>query len=516
MDQSFTNKVTESILLISIYLAAFITIYNTMIVNVIIVPIANDFHASATDLEWVINCYFLIVASLVVTGARLGDRFGNGKVYIAGICIMLIGSGLFALSNTIASLIAARLLIGFSVVLVSPTSLSLMKKAIRVDRQHAAFALWGTSVALGLALSPLIAGIITEWTDWRWVVWFCIPILLLSLVTAIFPLNKIKLFHSKVKIDLVGTLILGISSSLLLVFLINGYDWGVTSNKSLLSLGLSVLGFCLLLWVETKVHDPLIHVNILKERNFMGWFILIILFNFIFIAFILIFNLYFQNHFTYQLNTFDAGLLFLCAGSGCVLFSLLTKITIKRFSVKTTVIIGFLLLATGSISMAQIVHFSDNVYFYLPLFLFGGGLGFLIAPTQEAALGAVEPSLTSDAVGITNIIRYLGAAVGVAVSSFIYFSFAKSEIKNLLKFTEINQSAYIKIDNLIVGHKNITGATLNQIIDPAKKAQFMLDAKAAINSAFAANMYTMAAIAIACAIICYLVIQNKTEMKPQI
>lgn len=515
MEQSFTNKFTESILLISIYLVTFIIIYNSMIVNVIIVPIANNFHASATDLEWVINCYFLIVASLVVTGARLGDRFGNGKVYIAGICLMLLGAIAFALSNSTTMLIAARLLIGLSVVLVSPTSLSLMKKAVRTERQHAAFALWGTSVALGLAFSPLIAGIISQWMDWRWVIWFCIPILLLSLITAIFPLSKIKLEPSKVKIDLIGTLILGISSSLLLIFIINGYEWGLASNKSLLSLGLSIAGFCLLLWVETKIHDPLIHMNILKERNFIGWFILIILFNFIFLAFILIFNLYFQNHFTYQLNTFDSGFLFLSTGIGCVLFSLLTKITAKRFSVKTTAIIGFLLLAAGSISMAQVAHLNNYAFFYLPLFLFGGGLGFLITPTQEAALGAVELSLVSDAVGITNIIRYLGAAIGVAVCSFIYFSFAKSTIEDLLKFTEINKAAYIKIDNLIVGHKNITDATLNQIIDPVKKAQFMLDAKTAINSAFAANMYTMAAISLACAIICYLVIQNKTDMKPQ-
>ncbi|GAB3908923.1 hypothetical protein GCM10027612_83980 [Microbispora bryophytorum subsp. camponoti] len=147
-----------------------VSLNNLVVVNTLPV-IARDLAAPPSTLQWVIHAYALAFAGLLLTGSALGDRFGRRRVFAGGIAIFALGSAGCALSDSIGSLIAARVVQGAGAAAVLPISLTLLAAGVPPRRRNVAIGLWSAVNGMGIALGPLVGGALAVAQGWPWVFW---------------------------------------------------------------------------------------------------------------------------------------------------------------------------------------------------------------------------------------------------------------------------------------------------------------------------------------------------------
>ena len=158
------------------------------IVNVAIPAIRADFGATASQIQWVIDIYTLVMASLLMLSGAAGDRFGRRRVFQIGLTVFATGSLLCSLAPGIHALIAARLIQGIGGSMMNPVALSIVSQIFtgRVERARA-LGIWGGVVGISMALGPIVGGLLIDWIGWRSVFWINLPICLAAIVlTAVF------------------------------------------------------------------------------------------------------------------------------------------------------------------------------------------------------------------------------------------------------------------------------------------------------------------------------------------
>ena len=147
------------------------------IVNVAIPSIRVDLGASGTQIQWVVDVYTLVLASLLLLGGAAGDRFWRRRVFQLGLTIFGVGSLLCSLAPGIGTLVAARLVQGIGGSMMNPVALSIVSQVFsgRVERARA-LGIWGGVVGISMALGPIVGGLLIDFVGWRSVFWINVPI----------------------------------------------------------------------------------------------------------------------------------------------------------------------------------------------------------------------------------------------------------------------------------------------------------------------------------------------------
>ena len=178
----------KAIILVSCCLSLLIVSMDATIVNVAIPSIRTDLGASASQLQWVIDIYTLVLASLLMLSGATGDRFGRRRIFQIGLAVFALGSLLCSLAPSIEMLIAARFMQAIGGSMLNPVALSIISQVFvgRVERARA-LGIWGGVVGISMALGPIVGGLLIEWIGWRSVFWINLPICAAAIIlTAIF------------------------------------------------------------------------------------------------------------------------------------------------------------------------------------------------------------------------------------------------------------------------------------------------------------------------------------------
>ena len=178
----------KAIILVSCCLSLLIVSMDATIVNVAIPSIRTDLHASASQLQWVVDVYTLVLASLLMLSGATGDRFGRRRIFQIGLVVFAVGSLMCSLAPNIETLILARLLQAVGGSMLNPVALSIISQVFteRVERARA-LGFWGAVVGISMALGPVVGGFLIELISWRAVFWINLPICAAAVVlTAIF------------------------------------------------------------------------------------------------------------------------------------------------------------------------------------------------------------------------------------------------------------------------------------------------------------------------------------------
>ena len=178
----------KGIILVSCCLSLLIVSMDATIVNVAIPNIRADLHASASQLQWVIDIYTLVLASLLLLSGATADRFGRRRTFQIGLTVFAIGSLLCSLSPNIETLIIARMVQAVGGSMLNPVAMSIITQVFtgRVERARA-IGIWGGVVGISMALGPIVGGALIQVVDWRAVFWINLPICAAAIVlTAIF------------------------------------------------------------------------------------------------------------------------------------------------------------------------------------------------------------------------------------------------------------------------------------------------------------------------------------------
>src|SRR4051795_2504122 len=188
MNAAVVTSRRKAIILVSCCLSLLIVSMDATIVNVAIPNIRTDLGATASQLQWVIDIYTLVLASLLLLSGATADRFGRRRTFQIGLTVFALGSLLCSLSPNIQILILARMLQAIGGSMLNPVAMSIITQVFtgRVERARA-IGVWGGVVGISMALGPIVGGALIQVVDWRAVFWINLPICLAAiLLTAIF------------------------------------------------------------------------------------------------------------------------------------------------------------------------------------------------------------------------------------------------------------------------------------------------------------------------------------------
>ncbi|BBH15728.1 MFS transporter [Nocardioides baekrokdamisoli] len=380
------------------------------IANVALPHIGSDLHASFAELQWVINGYTLTLASLILVGGSLGDRFGRKRVYGWGIAGFAVASALAALSPTVGVLIAARSIQGIFAAMMTPGSLAMLQSSFEEDDRMRAIGAWTGTLGIATAAGPALGGWLVG-IDWRIAFWINLPIaaivlLLLRAAPESRDPNASKTF------DLPAMILTPLALGSLTWSLT---AWPATGAKPstvipLVVAALSVVAFVVL---ERRTPDPLVPLHLFRNRNF-SVINVVTLFVYAALSGLLLFlSLFLQV---------TAGWTALAAGASTVPLSVVMFFLASRFGalsskigVKRPMLAGQAAVAVGLALLALSPRHPSYVLDILPgVIVMGLGLSMMVAPLTGAVLAAAPERYAGLASGINNAVSRTAGLLAVA------------------------------------------------------------------------------------------------------
>jgi EmrB/QacA subfamily drug resistance transporter len=392
-----------------------IVIDNTVL-NVALKTIADPaggLGASQSQLEWAINSYTLVFAGLLFTFGVLGDRIGRKRTLMIGLVVFGLGSLFSAYSHSPDQLIAARALMGLGGAAVMPQTLSIISNVFEPAQRARAIGIWASAVGIGIAIGPVLGGVLLAHFWWGSVFLINVPVTVLGAVAA-FILVPESRNPQPGKIDYIGVLASIVGLVLLVYGIVQGGDSGSWIRGDVLGPiagGLIVLA--LFAWYETRIAHPSLDVRLFRDRRLSAsaGAIALLFFNMGGVYFFTSF--YLQNVRGY--SPLDAGLLAIPFALGQLVMAPRSAALVSRFGVRTVAGGGILLNALAIAGYASLGGSSPIWVFVVLYAIQGAGTG-LAMPTATATVMDVLPRERAGAgSALTNTARQVAVALGVAV-----------------------------------------------------------------------------------------------------
>ncbi len=392
---------------------------DTTIVNVALPAIGDGLSVDTRGLEWVVDAYTVVFASLLITSGALADRFGRRRVFIVG----LIGFGLTSLLCAFAPsggvLVAARALQGVAASMLSPVALAIVVAAMPDPRERArAIGVWASVFGLSMAAGPVLGGALLSVFDWRSVFWVNAPLVLVALVAVLTVVPESHGSRTR-RLDLPGQLLLVAVLVLAVGGLIEGPHAGWTSPVMLaVSVALAIAG-PVFVRVEMRRVAPLIDLGAFRHPAFTAAVVGAIAV-FVAISVTLLFNTFYLQG-ARGWTPLATGVAVLPIAVGATVCAPLSGYLVGRSGPRLPLILAggsmaaaglVALLATGSADAAD-----GRIALLLVAYaLFGIGVGFANAPITVTAVSGLPVERAGVAGGITSTARQVGAAVGIALA----------------------------------------------------------------------------------------------------
>jgi EmrB/QacA subfamily drug resistance transporter len=392
---------------------------NTSAVTILLPSISEDVGAPVAELQWAVTGYSLVGAAVIVTSGALGDVLGRRKVFLAGLALFIASCVLIALSTGAAGVVGGRMIQGASGATILACGMSLLSVASSGQGQMKAITLWGAASAFGAAAGPLIGGLLVDSTGWQGLFWIDAAI-----AAACVPLTLAKVAESRDpqrsrSIDWAGTVLIALALGPVVLALSKGNDWGWTSLETLGSLAIAILSTLLFVRVERRAAAPLVDLKLLRNRVLVGATLAILIVAGTINALMYVLSLFFQNADGLGLSAFETGLATLPAAAGMILITPAITPLAAKIGAGRAVAIGFLLAAVGFAALAFVESSWAYGAFVLPMIAVAVGLGVANGPASAGSTASVPADQVGSASGISNMARYVGAAVAVAAIAMI-------------------------------------------------------------------------------------------------
>jgi EmrB/QacA subfamily drug resistance transporter len=400
-------------------IALFMTTLDNLVVSTALPSIRASLGASIESLEWTVNAYTLSFAVLLLTGAALGDRFGRRRMFVIGVGVFTLSSAAAALAPTTAALVGARALQGAGAALVLPLTLTLLSEAVDVDKRGLALGIWSGVSGLGVALGPLVGGIVVDGLSWEYIFWLNVPVGI-----ALMPLAARHLQESRGPdrhLDLPGLALGGVGLLGLVFGIVRGQALGWDSAPIVGSLATGVVMLAAFVAWELRAAAPMLPMRFFRTRAFAATNGVSLAMFFGAFGSIFLLAQFFQTAQGY--SPLEAGLRTLPWTAMPIFVAPIAGILSDRIGSRPLMAAG---LALQSIAITWLAVISEPTMTYgavvIPFVLAGTGMALVFAPAANAVLASVPAAEAGKASGATNAIRELGGVLGVAVLASVFSS----------------------------------------------------------------------------------------------
>jgi EmrB/QacA subfamily drug resistance transporter len=403
----------KGIILVSCCLSLLIVSMDATIVNVAIPNIRADLGASASQLQWVIDIYTLVLASLLLLSGATADRFGRRRTFQIGLTVFALGSLLCSLSPSIRILILARMLQAIGGSMLNPVAMSIITQVFtgRVERARA-IGVWGGVVGIAMALGPIVGGALIELVNWRAVFWINLPICAAAiLLTAIFvPESRSVTMRD---VDPAGQ---GLGMAFLfgvVYVLIEGPARGWADPRNIAVAVVALVAFVVFLRYESRRRDPFIDLRFFRSIPFASATMIAVFAFAAWGAFLFVMSLYLQSERGF--SAMHTGLIYLPVAVGALIFSPLSGRMVGRFGSRPSLIIAGTLITAATLMLTRLTA-TTAVWQLLAIFaVFGIGFSMVNAPITNAAVSGMPTDRAGAASAVASTSRQIGVSVGVAL-----------------------------------------------------------------------------------------------------
>ena len=417
MGENILNLERKWRILLSIALGTIMVPINASIVNVTLPTITLFFSTSIATSEWVITAYLINLLGFVLIFGRLGDFYGHERIYMAGLVSFVITSLLCSLSTSIYLLIIFRALQGIAAALMISVSMGIVKDAFPPRQTGKALGIYAVAIAAGLGIGPFLGGILESLFNWQTIFLVNVPIGIISFLLCykILERNKTK----KVKWDISGAILQYICLSST-VYLLNNIQNLKIDTSTIIIASIVVSSLILFLWNENRVENPLLDINMFKNRSFSA-FNLSLFFNY----FSMYMILFIMPFYLQKVLKFNPALIGLVLTINPVIMMILAPISgtlSDRIGSRLLAIIGALISAAAFYSMTYLTMFAGAFDVLWRLALLGVGAALFQAPNNRAIMKVIPDKNKGVASSIIVTMRNLGMVFGVCIAGIILYS----------------------------------------------------------------------------------------------
>jgi len=393
--------------------ALFMVGLDSTIVNVALPSISRELHAPVTSLQWTIDAYTLVLASLLMFSGSTADRIGRRRTFQAGLATFSLGSLACSLAPGTGWLIAFRMLQAVGGSMLNPVAMSIITNTFTDKRERAqAIGIWGAVFGLSMALGPVTGGALVDSVGWRGIFWVNIPVGIAAIVLCALFVPESRAPKAR-RPDPLGQVLLIVLLASLTYSIIEGPDTGWGSPLIIGLFSLFVVSLAAFLWYELHRDEPLLNPRFFRSAPFSGATATAVTAMAALGGFLFLNTLYLQDVRGYSPLT--SGLYLLpMALVLAVCATLSGRIVANRGTRIPMVLSGIFIIAAGLL-MTRLTATTPLAYLFLAYVIFGAGNGFVNAAITNSAVSGMPREQAGVAAGCASASRQIGQSLGVAV-----------------------------------------------------------------------------------------------------
>jgi EmrB/QacA subfamily drug resistance transporter len=420
-----------------------ISIDNTVL-NLALPSISKSLNATAGQLQWIVDAYTLVFASLLITTGSIGDRYGRKRSLLIGLALFGFGSLGAALSVTINMLIGFRSLLGLAGALIMPSTLSILTDVFRDGKERAkAIAIWSSIFSIGAGIGPIIGGFLINSFNWSSVFYLNLPIVAIGLAGVYFLAPESKDI-SVPRPDLPGVALSVVGLVALVFGMIRAGESGWLAPTVLISTGIAVLFLGAFIWWENHSPNPMLPLYFFKNMSFTGANAGLTISSFAMMG-----SMYFFSQFFQSVQGYPPLISALCMFpmTPAVFFSTMVSIRVNRkIGTKLTMSLGLLTTGAGLFLFSQLadVH-TPYILVFMVLTFLGCGTGFTMSPATYSIMNSLPPSRAGIGSAMNDTTRQLGGALGVAVLGALMNGSYRAGVSHLAGLGGLSETAIEQI-----------------------------------------------------------------------
>jgi EmrB/QacA subfamily drug resistance transporter len=413
MSNNFTNR---WLALYVLCLGVLMIVLDSTIVTVALPSIQADLGFSGSSLVWVLNAYMLTFGGFLLLGGRLGDLYGNRRLFLLGLSLFTLASLACGLSTTPVLLVTARAVQGLGGAVVTAVALALIMNLFPAPGDRArAMGIYGFICSAGSSLGALLGGFLTGALNWHWIFLVNLPIGVAVYALSLPLLPREAPAAQGKRLDVAGALTVTAGLMLAVYAVVDGNRAGWASVQTLGLLGVAALLLGAFLAIEARVRDPLMPLRLFRLRSVAAANGIGVAWAAGMFAWFVISALYLQKVLGYE--PLRVGLAFVPADVIMAAFSVsLSARTVARYGIRGPLWIGLALATLGLALFARAPLHGSFLVDVLPgMLLLGLGAGLAFNPVLLAAMNDVAPEQAGLASGLVNTSFMMGGALGLAL-----------------------------------------------------------------------------------------------------
>ncbi|WP_432171506.1 MFS transporter [Streptomyces sp. 1222.5] len=379
--------------------------------NVALPSMQRDLHATTSGLQWTIDAYTLVLASLLMLAGSTADRIGRKRVFMTGLVLFSVGSLLCSLAPDLELLVVFRMIQAVGGSMLNPVAMSIITNTFTDSRERArAIGVWGAVVGISMAAGPLVGGLLVQSVSWRAIFWVNLPVGLAALLLTLRFVPESRAPRAR-RPDPVGQLLVIALFGSLTYAIIEAPDAGAATVTPFAAVALAAL--LALLWYEPRRAEPLIDLRFFRSAPFSGATVIAVSAFAALGGFLFLSTLYLQN--VRGLDALHAGLWMLPMAAPTFLCAPLSGRLVGSRGPRLPLLVAGTAMTASGVLFAAFEAETSNTTLFIGYVLFGIGFGFVNAPITNTAVSGMPRAQAGVAAAVASTSRQLGQTLGVAV-----------------------------------------------------------------------------------------------------